>query len=321
MNETDALPLLAPFCGTRPQAPAWFHEALAQAPQRRAHVVDGAAIETLVWGQRGRPGLLLLHGNAAHADWWSFVAPFFLPEYRVVALSWSGMGGSDWRAAYSMDGFVAEAQTVAQAEGLFDAPVGPVVVGHSFGGVATAGIAARLGERLRAAVLLDAPLMSAEERRARRERRGPWREPRAHRVYPTEAAALMRFRLLPAQACENLFAVDYIARHGLRPIAAGEGPEGTGPGFSWRFDPFIWDHYRHGDPAVDLPGARCPVAIMYAENSRFIATGAIDFQRRLAPAGSPVVAIPAAEHHLMLDQPLAFVAALRALLAGWPGRP
>jgi pimeloyl-ACP methyl ester carboxylesterase len=32
---------------------------------------------------------------------------------------------------------------------------------------------------------------------------------------------------------------------------------------------------------------------------------------------APVVEIPAAHHHLILDQPLAFVAALRALLADW----
>jgi hypothetical protein len=30
------------------------------------------------------------------------------------------------------------------------------------------------------------------------------------------------------------------------------------------------------------------------------------------------VVVPEARHHLMLDQPLALVAALRGLLAGWP---
>jgi pimeloyl-ACP methyl ester carboxylesterase len=37
----------------------------------------------------------------------------------------------------------------------------------------------------------------------------------------------------------------------------------------------------------------------------------------LAP-GSPHIVIPEAEHHVMIDQPLAFVAALRALLTAWP---
>jgi pimeloyl-ACP methyl ester carboxylesterase len=39
--------------------------------------------------------------------------------------------------------------------------------------------------------------------------------------------------------------------------------------------------------------------------------------RALAPT-APVVIIPEAEHHVMIDQPLAFVTALRGLLAGWP---
>jgi pimeloyl-ACP methyl ester carboxylesterase len=38
----------------------------------------------------------------------------------------------------------------------------------------------------------------------------------------------------------------------------------------------------------------------------------------LAPPGSPLVEVPDADHHVMIDQPLAFVAALRGLLAGWP---
>jgi pimeloyl-ACP methyl ester carboxylesterase len=37
----------------------------------------------------------------------------------------------------------------------------------------------------------------------------------------------------------------------------------------------------------------------------------------IAP-GSPYVEIPEAEHQVMIDQPLAFVAGLRALLAAWP---
>jgi hypothetical protein len=38
---------------------------------------------------------------------------------------------------------------------------------------------------------------------------------------------------------------------------------------------------------------------------------------QLLRRNAPVVEIPAAHHHLILDQPLAFIAALRALLADW----
>src|SRR5690606_30884892 len=68
MTAPEIGPPLAALGGTTPPAPAWFHEMLALAPERRFHEVDGARIETLVWGEAGRPGLLFLHGNAAHAD-------------------------------------------------------------------------------------------------------------------------------------------------------------------------------------------------------------------------------------------------------------
>jgi hypothetical protein len=40
---------------------------------------------------------------------------------------------------------------------------------------------------------------------------------------------------------------------------------------------------------------------------------------------APVIEIPALGHHVMLDQPIAFIAAIRTLLSGWahslPGKP
>lgn len=84
---------LARFRGETPEAPRWFQQAIAQAPERRRIPVSGAGIELLTWGEIGKPGLLFLHGNGAHADWWSFIAPFFAADWRVAAISWSGMGG------------------------------------------------------------------------------------------------------------------------------------------------------------------------------------------------------------------------------------
>ena len=46
----------------------------------------------------------------------------------------------------------------------------------------------------------------------------------------------------------------------------------------------------------------------------------IDFTRQCCPPGSPIFALPEAEHHVMLDQPLALTAALRGLLEGWVKR-
>src|SRR4051812_24905693 len=82
-------------------APRWFTDALA-APHEE-HTVDsqGTPIHYLAWGDRSKPGLVLVHGGAAHAQWWSFLAPFLARQYRVVAPDLAGHGDSGQRAHYA----------------------------------------------------------------------------------------------------------------------------------------------------------------------------------------------------------------------------
>jgi pimeloyl-ACP methyl ester carboxylesterase len=316
-QETKDPRLYAPlgsFAGKEPPAPAWFRQAIEQKPERGAGEVASARIETLAWGEHGKPGILFMHGNGAHADWWSFIAPFFAAHYRVAALSWSGMGGSDWRKHYTLETFVNESLAAAEKTGLFEAEEKPIFVGHSFGGVPTIATGMTHGERLRAAVVVDTPLWSPAERKARRERRkATGREPRPNRVYPSFNAALARFRLAPLQGTENYFIVDYIARHSLKQV---EGENGEG--WTWKFDPFMWHQFELPDLALELSSMKCPVALMWGSRSKLMSGALLDYATKMAPKGTPKIEIPDAEHHVMIDQPLAFVAALRGLLAGWP---
>jgi pimeloyl-ACP methyl ester carboxylesterase len=301
---------LAHLRGAKPDAPAWFVQAIGQAPERGFVTVAGAKIETLTWGERGKPGLLFLHGNAAHADWWSFIAPFFATEYRVCALSWSGMGGSEWRERYSLDLFIEEALTVAQETGLFEGRVKPIIIGHSFGGFITVSTATRFGERFRAAITIDMPIFS-EERRAKHRANQKHQQTRPNRVYPTLEAALQRFRYAPVQPCENLFITDHIARTSLKRVMTEAGAEG----WTWRFDPFLWRDYQGEDPAPALASPRCPLTIVLGERSTLMREEDFARMRSLLQPGSPVIEIPEAYHHVMADQPLALVSTLRALLA------
>jgi pimeloyl-ACP methyl ester carboxylesterase len=83
-----------------PKAPRWFTDALAAPCEHRTVDVAGAAIHYLAWGDRTKPGLVLVHGGAAHAQWWSFIAPLLTRQYYVVAPDLSGHGGSGWRDHY-----------------------------------------------------------------------------------------------------------------------------------------------------------------------------------------------------------------------------
>ncbi len=295
---------LAGFHGERPPAPAWYETAIAETPERSVVSVEGADIETLAWGERGRPGLLLLHGGMANADWWAHIAPFFSGAYRVAALSMSGAGRSSWRDRYDVGQFAREMDAVAHAAGLCE--IGrPVFVAHSFGSRPLIHAMADPQLAPSAGVILDAALWVQQPPRER------GREPKAHRAYPSLNAALARFRLMPYQTCDNAFILDYIARQSLVEV----GGEGVEPGWTWRFDPFFFPKIGGAEQSkaeAALRAARCPVALMYGERSAIVRPDNLAHTRAIAP-DAIYAAIPDAAHHVFLDQPLATVAALRTL--------
>jgi pimeloyl-ACP methyl ester carboxylesterase len=320
---------LAPFSGKTPDSPTWFKAALAQTPERSLVPVRGANIELLTWGKIGQPGLIFVHGNSAHADWWSFIAPFFADSHRVAALSLSGMGGSDWRDAYSFETFADEIHGCASAAALYEGPVAPIYIGHSFGGSQVYYSAARYPERMSACILIDTgfgqpptPEQLAEwERQERAAGRpgGRWRGPHRsepNRVYPTLEAALARFRLMPPQVPGNLYIADHIARHSLRPAPMADG---SGEGWTWRFDPFLWAKLdRSAMEEIDNVRA-APLAHIWGDRSEIIRRHSpVTRGKDFIPADAPRIVIPDSEHHIMIDQPLALVSALRALMSAWP---
>jgi pimeloyl-ACP methyl ester carboxylesterase len=308
---------LAALKGGQPPAPAWFGEAVGIAPESAVIEVAGAPIHYLRWGDKSRPGLLLAHGNAAHAYWWSFIAPWLARDYNVAALDFSGMGDSGWREQYSMELFAEEQLAVCEAAGMFAPDEPPVIVAHSFGGFVTMLTGALYGERLAGTVIVDSPVNPPD-----RAHKGPRsRNIKPNRIYPDLTAALARFRLMPPQPCDNLYLMDWVARHSLKPVAQENGE----PGVTWKFDPAIWQDFSIGDMAARLKATKCRIAIFRGENSVLLPPEIGEYMFNLLGRAAPVVEIPLAQHHIMLDQPLAFVAALRALLADWdhsvPTRP
>ena len=310
MNESNPMAPLAAFRGQTPPAPAWFERVVAMEPERSFVDVEGAKVETLAWGERGKPGLIFLHGGAAHADWWSFIAPFFARERRVVAPTFTGMGHSDWRPAYYFRQFVREAREAGRAAGAFEAGK-PFVVGHSFGGRIAVGLAHDFGDELAAAAMVDPPFFAPHNQKLPAPPRASARE---HSVRPSLEAIIARFRLAPPQACDNLYILDFIARRSAKKAMGADGAAG----WSLSFDPHFWDKFVRLDPVPLVKAARAPLALIRGAKSQLFHSDDAAWLMSLIAPGSPYLEIPEAEHHVMIDQPIAFVAALRALLAAWP---
>jgi pimeloyl-ACP methyl ester carboxylesterase len=291
---------LARFGGQPPARPDWYRDLRIEPEQTLYLDVDGARIEVLVWGEAGRPGILLAHGSRAHARWWGPVAPLLARDYRVASLSWSGMGGSDWRQAYSLDLQVAELFAAARGAGLFAGDRPPVFVAHSFGTRALTQAAADRGDALSGAILVDGILAFG--------RMPPIDSMAKDPRYASLTEALARFSLKPDQHCDNPFILDDIARAAL---------EQTGTGWRWRFDPEFYRKLSLNDVWPALARPRCPLALVHGEHSAVFTSNELDAEKAQAPAGTRFVCIPGAGHHIMADQPIALTAVLRRLIATW----
>jgi pimeloyl-ACP methyl ester carboxylesterase len=160
---------------------------------------------------------------------------------------------------------------------------------------------------------IDSPFMSKEMRAKRDFGRPPSREPRDTLVYDSFEQALARFRLMPAQTAENLYVVDNIARHSLREVKKADGSSG----WTWRFDPFMWSRMKRREPAEDLAAATCRLAVTWGSHSVLFPDEVKTYVRRQAPKGTIFLEIPEAQHHVLIDQPLALVTAMRTVLGAW----
>jgi pimeloyl-ACP methyl ester carboxylesterase len=285
----------APFDPAQP--PPWFTVAMSTPAEQGATVVDGATIAYRAWGDRGSGGIVLVHGGAAHSRWWDHIAPLLASGRRVAALDLSGHGDSERRDGYSLDLWAREVLAVAVDAGI-DTP--PIVIGHSMGGFVTLRAAGLYGSRIAGAVTIDSPVrdITPEEHAAREQRAfGPLR------VYPSREAAIARFHPIPDQP-----ALPYITAH-----VASTSIRAVAGGWSWKFDPHIFA--RHQLTPALLTRLDCRVALFRAEHGILSPQVSEVMYDRLGRV--PAIEIPAAGHHVMLDQPLALVTGIRTLLSDW----
>jgi pimeloyl-ACP methyl ester carboxylesterase len=276
--------------------PEWFVQAIATTPEHREVEVEGARVHYRVWGDRALPGLVLVHGGAAHSGWWDHIAPQ-LHSHRVVALDLTGHGDSGRRDAYDMKLWAREVVAVAEAEELDR----PVVLGHRLGGWVALTVGVESPDAVAAVAVIDSPIdrQPPEDERLR-DRKRP------HRSYPTAEEAMARFRTIPTQDVLLPYVLEHIARGSLRHDSDG---------WRWKFDPNFWGTR----PLLVqlLPQLAGPVALFRCEKGLVTQEMATEMAA-LVEGHLPVVDLPDAGHHPMLDRPLTLVAGVRTLLAVWP---
>ena len=306
--------------GSVDNPPTWLLNALT-IPRAEGYVeVNGCDIHYFEWGDRSKPGILMAHGFLAHARCFAFIAPYIADDYHIIAYDFSGMGDSGTRETYSIDIRVDELVGVAAKTGLFAKPSKPTLIAHSFGGHVGFATVERHPDMFAGLIACDTMVMRPsvmEANAANFKPPGNQDSTRPNKIYPDYASAKQRFVLSPPQKVEHQALFDYMAYHSLRKVEGG---------WQWKFDPGVFQldknhKKRLGETVQRIANTKGRKAIIYGTESILFNDDSADYVREtIAEAGGepmPIIGIPHARHHLMLDQPMAFVAALKTMLANW----
>jgi pimeloyl-ACP methyl ester carboxylesterase len=270
--------------------------------RHRTLEIRGIPLHMLESGPPGAPGLCFLHGGAAHAHWFDRVTPAFADRFHVVALDQRGHGESGWARppAYGTEDFVVDLRALVDALGWKRF----VLAGHSMGGHNAMAFTAWHPERVRALVVIDARPAIPAERLEVMHRRGA----RAPRRHATVQEAVASFRLLPRETEADPALLAHIARAG---IVERDG--------RWvaRFDPDTNRLRRPTDGWRLLDRISAPTLVVRAERSPVLPPDMVERMLGLIPHAA-FVEIPGAYHHLVLDAPEAFTAAVDGFLKTLP---
>lgn len=290
---------MARWESNQPSIPDWFWQAVDTEAESRMVEVDECDVAYRFYPSPGKPGLLLIHGMNAHSRWWDFIAPQLLDKFAVAAMDLTGMGDSDYRYKYSAATYADEIVAVLDDAGFAE---DALVVAHSFGGYMAVKAANIHRERFRGLVLVDSGIRHPDDLIPERPVMGGMQS----KVYPDRDTALMRFRLQPPQPCENEYILQYIARNSLMRVDGG---------WAWKFDEDLFttltEVERQPEDYTDLT---VPVGVIYGADSELFSRRTLEYMQELIPQDFPFEEIPQAQHHVFLDQPLAFIESLNNIV-------
>jgi pimeloyl-ACP methyl ester carboxylesterase len=208
------------------------------------------------------------------------------------------MGDSSPKPKYSNASFVAEVGAMLQ---MIDS-TSVTIVGHSFGGRITVFAAHQYPQYLKRAIVVDSKVGFAN-RPVR-----PRFAPRAKRLYPDLDTACRHFRLMPEEPPILPAIMRHLALHSLKQQEQG---------VVWKFDQALmggvdWEQIHEGEL---LSKIELPLDFICGELSMIVpADLGVRIGKALRNGRGPIV-IPSAHHHIPVNQPLALVSALRALLS------
>lgn len=267
-----------------------------------SHFVEanGVKLHYLDYGTAGRRPMLCLHGGAAHAHWFDYVAPGFTPDHHVLALDSRGHGDSSWaeQHTYAFRTFADDLNAFVEKLDLRDF----VLIGHSMGGMISLLYASTYPGRVGRLIVVDSIMLMPMDRVTRMREFGT----KAARGYATQADLMARYRLEAAE--KDLTAPEVVQR-----MALHSGRQEADGKWRHKADRRVYANFQQINGVPLWKNIKVPALAIRSENSARFKPEVVEEIRQLAPQVQSAE-VMASDHHIMLDNPQGFVDAVRGFL-------
>ena len=264
---------------------------------------NGVKLHYLDYGAAGKKPMLCIHGGAAHAHWYDYVAHGFTADHHVIAMDQRGHGDSA-RAdpkTYVWKTFAADINALVEKLDLRDY----TLVGHSMGGMVSLVHAATYPERIAKLIIVDSVMLMPMERVNRMHAYGAT----PARTYATREELIARYRLEGGE--KQMTAPEVLRRmaiHSARQNADGKWEHKADRGVYANFTQIdglpLWEKIKV--PALAVRGG--------AHSPRFTPEAMAEIHAR-APQVQ-LAEVTDTDHHVTLDNPQGFVEVVRGFLKG-----
>ena len=264
--------------------------------------IAGLRLRLQDYGSAGRRAVLFLHGGAANAHWYDYVAHGFTDEFHARALDFRGHGDSAWDAAqnpdYTYHRHAADVHEITERLDLREF----VLVGHSMGGMISSIYAARYPGRMKALIVVDTTLPMTPERIANYHAVGT----REGRHYASQEEFVAAYSVRPGGSTAH----PQILRH----IAQASGRRFDDGRWRHKVDRRVYANRELVDSYSLWNEIKVPALLIKGSRSARITPATLAEVRARAPQVK-LAEVPDADHHVMLDNPPGFIEAARTFLA------
>ena len=276
---------------------------MSSMPIAQTAEINGQTLSYYEWGQPGAPVLICLHSHTNSAASWREFGEFASTKYHVFALDQRGHGNSQWsNDGYARDRFVEDLSSFVDLKNFGEM----TLVGCSMGGWHSILYTATNPHRVQRIVMVDiAPEASPERLNA-----------------PAPPPVPMEFQTLEEGykwlRSGNPWASDVRLREEVEARLKSTG-DGT---WTWKADLMGFDN-----PLPDMTSAaiierywsairsiQCPILEIRGAESDLVSDETIERMKRLGNKVSSVD-VSSAGHVVMVDQPEAFIEAIRGFIS------